>query len=71
MVEFQDAAAAAGARLYRALVEQRLASSVGAGLLPTEHPFLYLISVTAMEHVALADVEGAATAALEKVARKA
>ena len=30
------------ARLYRALVERRLASSVGAGLLPTEHPFLYL-----------------------------
>ena len=45
------------ARLYRALVERRLASSVGAGLLPTEHPFLYLISATAMEGVSLQDVE--------------
>ena len=29
------------ARLYRALVERRLASSVAAAMLPTEHPFLY------------------------------
>jgi zinc protease len=57
------------ARLYRALVEHRLASSVSAGLLPTEHPFLYLISATAMEGVTLRDVEGAATAALDAVAR--
>jgi zinc protease len=55
-------------RLYRALVERRLASSVSAGLLPTEHPFLYLISATAMEGVPLADVESAATAALEEIA---
>ena len=52
------------ARLYRALVERRLASSVGAGLLPTEHPFLYLVSATAMEGIGLRDVEGAATEAL-------
>ena len=57
------------ARLYRALVERRLASSVGAGLLPTEHPFLYLISATAMEGVSLADVEAAATDVLDAVAR--
>jgi zinc protease len=57
------------ARLYRALVERRLASSVGAGLLPTEHPFLYLISATAMEGVRLEDIESAATAALDDVAR--
>ena len=55
------------ARLYRALVERRLASSVGAGLLPTEHPFLYLISATAMEGVGLHDVEAAATEALDEV----
>src|SRR5439155_12508992 len=54
------------ARLYRALVETRLAASVGAGLLPTEHPFLYLISATRMDGVTPAVVEGAATAALEK-----
>ena len=57
------------ARLYRALVETRLASSIGAGLLPTEHPFLYLVSATAMEGVSLADVEGAATRTLEDVMR--
>jgi len=58
------------ARLYRALVERRLASSVGAGLLPTEHPFLYLISATAMDGVALEDVEAAAVETLDEVARK-
>jgi zinc protease len=56
------------ARLYRALVERRLASSVGAGLLPTEQPFLYLISATAMEGISLAQVEQAATAALDDIA---
>ena len=55
------------ARLYRALVERGLASNIGAGLLPTEHPFLYLISATAIEGVPLADVEHAATVALEDV----
>jgi zinc protease len=57
------------ARLYRALVESGLASSVSAGLLPTEHPFLYLISATAMDGVALADVEAAATAAMREIAK--
>ena len=57
------------ARLYRALVERRLASSVGAGLLPTEDPFLYLVSATAMEGVSLADVEAAASDALDQVAK--
>jgi zinc protease len=55
------------ARLYRALVERQLASSISAGLLPTEHPFLYLISATAMDGVSLADVEGAVTDALDHV----
>ncbi|HEY0284518.1 MAG TPA: pitrilysin family protein [Vicinamibacterales bacterium] len=57
------------ARLYRALVEHRLASAVGAGVLPTEHPFLYLISATAMDGVSLQDVESAATVALDDVVR--
>src|SRR6202008_1733444 len=57
------------ARLYRALVEGRLASSVGAGLLPTEHPFLYLVSVTAMEGIGLEDVEAAATAVMDEVVK--
>jgi zinc protease len=57
------------ARLYRALVEQRLASSVAAGVLPTEHPFLYLISATAMDGISLADVESAATSVLDDLTR--
>jgi zinc protease len=57
------------ARLYRSLVERRLASTIGAGVLPTEHPFLYLISATALEGVGLGDVEAAATACLDDVAR--
>jgi zinc protease len=55
------------ARLYRALVERRLASNVGAGLLPTEHPFLYLVSATAMEGVGLDDVESVATETVNDV----
>src|SRR5580765_3374859 len=57
------------ARLYRALVESRLASSVNAGLLPTEQPFLYLVSATAMDGVGLPDVEAAATKVIDEVAR--
>ena len=57
------------ARLYRALVETRLASSVSAGLLPTEHPFLYLVSATAMDGVGLGDVEAAATKVIDEIAR--
>ncbi len=57
------------ARLYRALVERRLASAISAGVLPTEQPFLYLISATAMDGVSVQDVEGAATAALDEVVR--
>jgi zinc protease len=67
---FRTPAPQRSARLYRALVERRLASSVSAGLLPTEHPFLYLISATAMEGVSLVEVEGAAIEALDKVAKE-
>src|SRR4051812_30787174 len=66
---FRTAPPQRSARLYRALVESRLASSVSAGLLPTEHPFLYLVSATAMDGVTPADVEGAATRAIEAVAK--
>ena len=55
------------ARLYRALVERRLASSVAAAILPTEHPFLYLVSATVNEGVPLGDVEGAAREVLDRV----
>jgi zinc protease len=55
------------ARLYRALVERRLASSVFGVLVPTEHPFLYSIAVTASDGIGLDAVEGAAVDALEDV----
>jgi zinc protease len=55
------------ARLYTALVERGLASVVGGALLPTEQPFLYTISLTAMSGVDLDVVEGAARDALERV----
>jgi zinc protease len=58
------------ARLYRALVEARLASSVAGGLLPTADPYLYTISVTACEGVALDAVERAAVAEIDRLARE-
>ena len=57
------------ARLYRALVERGLASSVFGALLPTEHPFLYTISATVAEGATLASVEAALLEAVEDVRR--
>jgi zinc protease len=54
-------------RLYRALVDKGLASSVFGALLPTEDPFLYSISCTVTEGVESASVEAAADAALAAV----
>ena len=54
------------ARLYRALVDTGLASSVIGAILPTEDPFLYTISLTATEGTALAALEEAALAELER-----
>jgi zinc protease len=56
-------------RLYRALVDRRLASSVFGALLPTEHPFLYTIAVTATDGVPLEVVEEAALREIEVVRR--
>ncbi|MFB3853385.1 MAG: M16 family metallopeptidase [Vicinamibacterales bacterium] len=56
-------------RLYRALVEQGLATAVSGLLLPTADPFLYTISCTARAGVALAELEGAALAELDRVRR--
>jgi zinc protease len=55
------------ARLYESLVERGLASSVSGSLLPTEQPFLYTVSVTAIEGAALAAVESALLDALDRV----
>jgi len=57
------------ARLYRALVDRRLASSVGGAMLPTRDPFLYTLSMTATEGTALAVLEEAAMAEIDRVAR--
>ena len=54
------------ARLYRALVERGLASSVSGALLPTEDPFLYTVSATATEGTPLASVEAALLEALDR-----
>jgi zinc protease len=54
-------------RLYRALVDTGLASSVFGALLPTEDPYLYTVSCTVTEGTATASVEAAADAALAVV----
>jgi zinc protease len=58
------------ARLYRSLVDSRLASSVGGAVLPTQDPFLYSISITANDGVALGAVEQAAVEQLDGLAAR-
>ena len=58
------------ARLYRTLVEGRLASSVSGGLMPTADPYLYTISVTAREGTARDAVERATLGELDRMARE-
>ena len=55
------------ARLYRALVERGLASSVSGALMPTEQPFLYTVSVTATEGTSLASAESVLLDELDRV----
>jgi zinc protease len=55
------------ARLYQSLVNTGLASSVSGGLVPTQEPFLYTISLTATEGTSLATLEDAVLAELEAV----
>ena len=58
------------ARLYRALVEGRLASAVSGGLVPTADPFLYTVSITAREGAEPAAVERAAVAEIDRLSRE-
>src|SRR5690349_7066374 len=44
-------------RLYRALVGKGLASAVSGSLMPTQLPFVYIVSATATDGVPLGDVE--------------
>jgi zinc protease len=55
------------ARLYTSLVERGLASSVSGSLIATADPFLYTISLTAMDGVSLPVLESAALEAIERV----
>jgi zinc protease len=55
------------ARLYQALVNTGLASSVAGGLLPTAEPFLYTISATVTDGTPLPRAEEALLAALDRV----
>jgi zinc protease len=55
------------ARLYRALVECGLASTVSGAIMPTKEPFLYTLSFTAMEGVPLEAVEAAALQEIERL----
>lgn len=55
------------ARLYRALVESGLASAVNGALLPTQQPFLYVVSATVSAGASLSDVEAATLAQIDRV----
>ena len=57
------------ARLYRALVDTRLASSVSGALLPTADPFVYSLSVTANDGIGLDRLEAAVAGEMDRVAR--
>jgi zinc protease len=56
-------------RLYRALVGKGLASAVSGSLMPTQLPFVYIVSATATDGVPLGDVERALLDELGAVAR--
>jgi len=56
------------ARLYTALVEDGLATSVSGVLLPTRDPFIYSLSFTAADGVPLEVLEHAALSAIQRVA---
>jgi zinc protease len=55
------------ARLYQALVNTGLASAVNGGLIPTQDPFLYTISLTATDGTRLETLEEAALREIDKV----
>ena len=55
------------ARLYRALVDKGLASTISGALMPTEHPYLYSINAGVAEGQSIASVEEAVLGEVEKV----
>ena len=65
----RDAPPQRKARLYSALVERGLASSVSGSLLPTSDPFLFTVSLTAAAGVPLDGLEEAALAEIDRARR--
>ena len=57
------------ARLYRALVDGGLASTVSGALMPTDHPYLYSISASVAEGKTLAAVEDVVLQEIERLRR--
>jgi zinc protease len=55
------------ARLYRALVDKGLASSVGGSLMPTQHPYLYGIHASVAEGQSIAAVEDVVLSEIERL----
>jgi zinc protease len=55
------------ARLYRALVDKGLASSVSGSLMPTQHPYLYGVYASVAEGQTLAAVEEVVLAEIERL----
>jgi zinc protease len=55
-------------RLYRALVDERLAAAVGGACLPTVDPYLFMVSVTVAADRTRREVEDATLAVLDNVA---
>jgi zinc protease len=55
------------ARLYQALVNRGVASAVNGGLMPTQDPFLYTLSLTATDGTPLPVLEEAALAEIDRL----
>jgi zinc protease len=64
---FRSAPPQRRSRLYRALVDTGLASAVGGACVATEHPYLFMISVTAAASQAMRTVEDATLQILDAV----
>ena len=55
------------ARLYRALVDKSLASTVSGALMPTQHPFLYSISASVADGQTIGTIEQVVLEELERL----
>ena len=64
---FRSAPPQRRSRLYRALVDMGLAAAVGGACVATEHPYLFMVSVTAAAGQAMRTVEDATLQALDAV----